>query len=155
MLPFNNQLTLYLFGGTMLVYRLELKKKDDQTVGGGIYRESVSYDDYDCIGNYLTRCGDIKKHPLPKDDPLLSQTWHRLEEQEINTDYVFCFKNYDQLKNWFYLYPDRLQKVKEANIVHVGIYQVDDEYYHKGQFQSIAHKGYMTLVDSWEIGFEP
>jgi len=139
----------------MLVYRLELKKKDDQSVGGGVYWGSTSYEGYNCVGDYLTDSGDIEKHPLPKDDPLLSKIWKRLEEQEINSDYVFCFKNYDQLKSWFYLFPDRLQKVKEADIVHVGIYQVDDEYYHKGQFQSIAHKEYMTLVDSWGIGFEP
>ena len=139
----------------MLVYRLELKKKDDQSVGGGIYMDSTDYKDYNCIGNYLTNRGNIEKHPLPEDDPLLSQTWKRLEEQGVSADYIFCFKNYDQLKNWFYLYPNRLQKVKDDDIVHVGIYQVDDEYYYKGQFQSIAHKEFMTLVDSWEIGFEP
>lgn len=81
----------------------------------------------------------------------------KLESRDKEVEYVFCFKNYDQLKNWFYLYPYRVQRVKEdKNVeVHIGIYQVDDEYYHKGQFQSISHKDHMTLVDSWELGFEP
>ena len=139
----------------MLVYRLELKKKDDQSVGGGIYWDSVEYKGYNCIGNYLTNQGDIEKHPLPSDDPLLSPVWEWLKDKEYHREYIFCFKSYDQLKNWFYLYPDRLQKVKEDDNVHIGIYQVDDEFYYKGQFQSIAKKDCMILVDSWELGFEP
>lgn len=59
----------------MLVYRLELKKRNDQSVGGGIYRDSDSYKDFNCIGNYLTNRGNIEKHPLPSDDPLLSGIW--------------------------------------------------------------------------------
>lgn len=135
----------------MLVYRVEtVEQIKGSQIGYGAYR----CEGRTCAADLLLAGCDVDgTHPTPNNDAYLCKIWPELWNKDLERDFVFCFSSYNQLENWFYIEPDRVQNVAQKHPeIHVGVYYVPDEDYHKGHLQAIANMKRMVRVGSFPIG---
>lgn len=132
-----------------LFYRLESatsKSLESSVFNRGAYGSCIAED----LG--VHHLGTEDDHPSPMNDPLLRATWAPLEVTGDCAHWYFGFHSLQYLSNWFFLFPDLVQVVHETGIARIGVYEVPDSGFHKGQFQSIANsKCNIKLVEVLSI----
>lgn len=130
-----------------IVYRMEYKYITSKTYPNKINKGPYSITDSQTgvlLGDYLTKGGMYHKHPAPDRDPIISKVdW-------VNK-LVFCFDSYTDLADWFLYNSERVQYVVELDIARIGVYEVPDEHYTKGVYQSVADPEYMTLIRTYNL----
>ena len=127
----------------MIVYRVEITDTDysgykvNSNIGVGPYTGVSGFAEIICSDS------SSSSHPTPKNDSNLGKVF--------DSDHVCCFKSLEQLHTWFDLIPDLSDHDKK--LFKISTYQIKDEYYHQGKFQSIAHSEHMVLLEEHPINF--
>lgn len=142
----------------MIVYRLEHfseKLVFDNSIKGNVNTGAYRGNDYNpskIIGVAMstgeTRSFSTEQHPTPCRDLLLQK-----KEPYNLTDYVYVFKSMEQLKTWFFN-KKGMQELDKIKLARIGVYLVPDEFYIKGQFQSMSKDSEMTLVETRKCNCE-
>lgn len=142
----------------MIVYRLESFSININelfahlsTVNTGAYNSiegeqdlvDIALHDDDFIG-----IDDSIVHPTPQQDTLIKSNRPVYLE-----DFVFVFSSMRQLRTWFFNKAG-MQKLDDTKLARIGVYQVPEEYYVKGQFQSMAKDSEMTLIETRKCNCE-
>lgn len=121
----------------MIVYRVET---EGEQVVEGIGRGPYAMD-----SNHYLICSDSfdMQHPQPTHEPALSSTFDR--------NYVCCFTNIEELRRWF----DLIDELPTSNTeFKISTYQVPNDQFVRGRWQSIAKAEHMTLVETNSIHFK-
>ena len=130
-----------------IFHRLEIVPEPGELIGEGSYRGCLSDGIFPANILFGNQGSKIDIHPTPHNDEGLRIKWKMLFEDGYPTEYVFGFKSLNQLHNWFFFNEEGVRDLIEEYPIEmrVGIYTVEDDYYHSGQFQAIAHKEHMQL----------
>lgn len=128
-------------------YRLEIVPEPGELIGGGPYSGYLSDGQWPIYALFGSQGSKIDTHPTPDNDEGLRVIWDKLFRLETTSEYIFGFKSLNQLHNWFFFNEEGVRYLigwypTEMRVV---IYEVEDDYYHSGQFQAIAHKEHMQL----------
>ena len=110
-----------------------------ETIGGeGAYRSNLAcaamISDYEYDGQ--------DRHPCPIGDAGLRDIWKELDD---TAPYIFGFASVSHYLNWF-LIPDGRDEMNEVG-GYLSVYSVPDTAMFEGQFQAIAHKESLTLIE--------
>jgi hypothetical protein len=112
-------------------YRLETNEPDLE------YRQGAYRNGFDSTPS-LSDIAELglceNAHPLPEEDSLMSHEWRELRDQY---DYKFGFISLTQYKNWF-----KGEETRKKLVGHgvIGVYEVPDKFYIKGETQAVAHE---------------
>lgn len=125
----------------MLFYRVEHKTKVNESI------PTVNVGPYACTKLAKLLTDDMYEpeiHPTPDSDPLLRDFWETCWRK---SNYVFGFASLTSLHAWFFSEVGK-RLADEEGLGRIGIYQVADEHFHKGQFQAIALASELTLIET-------
>ena len=140
-------------------YRLELIPEPGELIGKGPYRGYLSDGIHNPVDILFESKNDdglsmsTQSHPTPNNDEGLKFIWEVLIGLGSISNYVFGFKSLNQLHSWFFFNEGGVKNLIEQYPIkmRVSIFIVEDDYYHSGQFQAIAHTDHMQLFKTLTI----
>ena len=86
-------------------------------------------------------------HPLPGNDPVLGQTWAKIESYDEQMSFIFGFASLDDAFSWFHE-PEELEYMVKYHM-RISCYQATS--FIHGCGQSVAKKASLTLIDYVEF----
>jgi hypothetical protein len=107
--------------------------------GEGAYRSDLA--GIAGIRNYESNMGS-QQHPCPYEDAGIAPIWRKLDDHSA---YIFGFETISHYLNWFLIRSGR-DDMNEAG-GYLSVYAAPDIAMFEGQFQAIAHKESLTLIE--------
>ena len=126
---------------TSLFFRVEDELGRGPYNTGTADRENIAALFDDLSGSY------VDTHPLPGNDPVLGQTWAKMESYDEQMSFIFGFASLDDAFSWFHE-PEELEYMVKYHM-RISCYQATS--FIHGCGQSVAKKASLTLIDYVEF----